>query len=347
VNRLKAGILGATGIVGQQYLRMLKNHPYFEVGGLFASSLSKGKRLKESAGFILTDDIEEFGDTCIEEANDEILKRDDIDLIFSALPSNMGGLEEKLSKKFPVITKSSSHRLDSLVPLIIPEVNPEHLTLIHEQRKQGKTGFISADPNCSTTQLAIPLKALEPFGISTVIVSTMQALSGAGYPGVSSLDASGNVTPYIEGEEEKIKAESAKILGALSPKCQLVASGMHIEAKCARIPVPDGHMENVFIKFKSRPKIEDVKDTLRNFRGPKNVQNLWSSPERPIILIDAPDRPQHRLDLMKGNGMSVVIGSVKESGDFLTFTSLSHNIIRGAAGGGVQHAELLHSEGYL
>ena len=347
MNRLKAGILGATGIVGQQYLRMLKNHPNFEVTGLFASSLSKGKNLKESAGFKLTDDVEEFGDMSIEKADEEILQRDDIDLIFSALPSNMGGLEETLSKKFPLITKSSSHRLDSDVPLIIPEVNPEHLTLINEQRKHGKAGFISADPNCSTTQLAIPLKALEPFGISQVIVSTMQALSGAGYPGVSSLDASGNVTPYIEGEEQKIKSESVKILGTLNAEGHLMLSGMCIEAKCARIPVPDGHMENVFIKFKSRPDIEDVRNALRNFRGTKKVQKLWSSPELPIILIDAPDRPQHRLDLMKGDGMSVVVGNVKMSGEFLTFTSLSHNIIRGAAGGGIQHAELLHSEGYL
>ena len=347
MSRLRAAILGATGIVGQKYLRILSRHPEFEVSALFASSHSGGKNLNEASNFMLPDDIAEFGEIRVEEASDRILERNDIDLIFSALPSSMGGLEEILSRKFPVITKSSSHRLDPDVPLIIPEVNPGHLLLIEEQKKGRKKGFISADPNCSTTQLAIPLKALEPFGIETVIVSTMQALSGAGYPGVSALDASGNVIPYIEGEEKKIEKESLKILGKIGMGGELTPSDLNITAKCSRVSVPDGHMENVFVRFCSSPEIDDVRDALIKFSGTRKVQHLYSSPEHPVIFIDSPDRPQPRLDLMKGEGMSVVVGGLRKSGGFYCFTSLSHNIIRGAAGGGVQHAELLLSEGYL
>ena len=347
MSKLRAGILGATGLVGQQFARIISDHPDFELAGLYASSLSSGKKYSESLKHISVQHgnyAKEMEVSSIEDIKADIVE---LDILFSSLPANMADIEAELSEKVPVITKSSAHRMDRDIPLIIPEVNPDHLQLLDIQRKRKKGGFLSSDPNCSTTQLVLALKPLEEFGIEWVNVTTMQALSGAGYPGVSSMDMMGNIIPHIEMEEEKMERETGKILGKFYKDQIVFAENPRIIAKCNRVPVIDGHMETVFVKLTYSPDISEVRKSLSNFKGAKASRGLHSSPDQINIVLDEVDRPQPRLDLMAGNGMSVVIGGLKKAGDVLTFTSLSHNIIRGAAGGAVLHAELLHRSGYI
>ena len=347
MSRLRAGILGATGLVGQQFARIISTHPAFELTGLYASTGSTGRKYSDSIKHMATELKEEVLDMKVASVDSISDMIHEVDVIFSSLPANMGDLERSISRSLPVITKSSAHRMDENVPLIIPEINPDHLALIDHQRRGGSVGFISADPNCSTTQLVLTLKPLERFGIEWVNVSTMQALSGAGYPGVSSMDMIGNIVPHIDQEEEKMESEPLKILGSLWENKSLRTATLNILASCNRVPVVDGHMETVFVKLRSDPDISEVARAMREFRGSEASRNLPSSPERVLVLTDEEGRPQPRLDLMNGGGMSVTVGKLRKSGDIISFTSLSHNTIRGAAGGGVLHAELLKSKGYI
>lgn len=349
--RWKVAILGATGAVGQRFVQLLYGHPWFEIEVLAASEKSAGKRYREACNWILESDMPlEVADMPVVNSDIESVKDcGDVDFVFSALPSDIAkSVEAKFASEYPVFSKASAHRLEEDVPLIIPEVNPEHLELIKIQKKRRKwSGFISTDPNCSTIQLAITLKPLMQFGLKRVIVSTMQALSGAGFPGVPSLSIIDNVVPYISGEEEKIEKETLKILGELDGY-KVNPANVQISASCNRVNVKDGHLECVFVELEDKPSLEMVKEAFRSFRGEPQRLKLPSAPENPIIVREETDRPQPRLDRDEGKGMSVVVGRIREDSVLtLKYICLGHNVIRGAAGAGLLSAELAAKKGYI
>jgi aspartate-semialdehyde dehydrogenase len=347
----KVALLGATGAVGQRFIQLLENHPWFEIEVLAASKHSANKKYREACRWRMETKIpKEISEMTVINTDLESVKRaGNVDFIFSALPGNIAGsIEEDFATEFPVISKASAHRMDPDIPLLIPEVNPEHLDIIpYQQKKRGWNGFISTDPNCSTIQLAISLKALSQFGVNKVIVSTMQALSGAGYPGVSSLDIIDNIIPFISGEEEKMEKETKKILGTYSMK-GIQPADMTISASCNRVNVKDGHLEVVYVDFEHETGIEEVMTAFRDFIGEPQRLNLPTAPEKPIILVEKLDRPQPRLDRYEGKGMSVVIGRVRNDPIMaIKFLCLGHNTIRGAAGAGILSGELLKVKGFL
>jgi aspartate-semialdehyde dehydrogenase len=349
--RREVAILGATGTVGQRFIELLRGHPWFEISVLAASERSAGKKYREACKWRMESSMpEEIGEMTVVNTNlEEVQKAGDIDFVFSALPGSVAGpVEEEFAVEYPVVSKASAHRMESDVPLIIPEVNPDHLQLIPIQKeKRGWNGFISTDPNCSTIQLAITLKALTKFGLEKVIVSTMQALSGAGYPGVPSLDIIDNVVPYISGEEEKIELETKKILGAFNGK-GIQAADVTISASCHRVNVKDGHLEAVYVELKEKPTVEEVKEAFRSFVGEPQRLKLPTAPENPIIVREETDRPQPRFDRDAGKGMSVVVGRVRRDPIMtVKYLCLGHNTIRGAAGAGILSAELMAKRGLI
>jgi len=351
--RLKreVAILGATGTVGQRFIELLQGHPWFEISVLAASERSAGKKYKEACKWRMETSMpEEIGEMTVVNTNlKEVQQSGNVDFVFSALPGSIAGpIEEEFAVEYPVVSKASAHRMDSDVPLIIPEVNPDHLQLIPVQKKKrGWNGFISTDPNCSTIQLAITLKALMKFGVEKLIVSTMQALSGAGYPGVPSLDIIDNVVPYISGEEEKMENETKKILGTFYGE-KVQPANITISASCHRVHVKDGHLEAVYVKLEQEPTIEEIKETFRNFIGEPQRLKLPTAPEKPIIVREKNDRPQPRFDRDAGNGMSVVVGRIRKDPIMtVKYLCLGHNTIRGAAGAGILSAELMVKKGLL
>jgi len=347
----KVAILGATGTVGQRFVQLLHNHPWFEIEVLAASERSAGKKYREACNWMLESEMPtEIADMQVVNSDVEsVEKAGEVDIVSSALPSNVAGpVEEEFARKYPVFSKASAHRLEEDVPLLIPEVNPDHLELLKIQKeKRGWNGFISTDPNCSTIQLAITLKPLTQFGLKKVIVSTMQAISGAGFPGVPSLSIIENVIPYISGEEEKIERETLKILGKLDGD-RVKPANIQISASCNRVNVKDGHLECVFVELEKKPSIEEVKEAFRNFKGEPQLLRLPSAPENPIIVKEEENRPQPRFDRNEGKGMSVVVGRIR-SDSVLTikYLCLGHNTIRGAAGAGLLSAELAAKKGYV
>jgi aspartate-semialdehyde dehydrogenase len=274
-------------------------------------------------------------------------KAGDVDLVFSSLPGDLAGpVEAEFAALYPVFSKASAHRMEKDVPLLIPEVNPEHVALIPIQKKaRGWKGFISTDPNCSTIQLAMSLKPLMNFGLEQVVVSTMQALSGAGYPGVPSLDIIDNVVPFIPKEEEKLESEPLKILGSFDGKAVRNASFL-LSSTCNRVCVKDGHLESVFAKLSSNPKLEEVEEAFAKFKGEPQKLKLPSAPENPIVVRKEPNRPQPRYDRDEGKGMSVVVGRIRKDPIMtVKYMCLGHNTIRGAAGAGILSAELVVAKG--
>ncbi len=347
----KVAVLGATGVVGQRFIQLLHNHPWFEVEVLAASEKSAGKRYGEICNWIIECEMpREIAEMYVVNSDvKSVEKAGNIDFVFSALPSDIAGsVEKEFAETYPVFSKASTHRLEEDIPLLIPEVNPEHLELVKIQRERRSwNGFISTDPNCSTIQLAITLKPLMQFGLKKVIVSTMQALSGAGFPGVSSLSIIDNVLPYIHDEEEKIEQETLKILGKLS-NGKIHLAKIHVSASCNRVNVKDGHLECVFVELEKKPSIEEVKKTFKNFKGEPQQLNLPSAPKSPIIVREEKDRPQPRFDRDEGKGMSIVVGRIrKDSVLTIKYLCLSHNTIRGAAGAGLLSAELANKKGYI
>lgn len=341
----KVAILGATGAVGQRFIELLQGHPWFDVAVLAASEKSAGKKYREACKWRLESEMpKEIGEMpVVNTALKEVKGADDVDFVFSALPGNIAGpVETEFAAELPVVSKASSHRMEADVPLLIPEVNPSHLGLIPVQRKnRGWKGFISTDPNCSTIQLAITLKALEGFGVKRLIVTTMQALSGAGYPGVPSLDIVDNVVPFISGEEEKMESETQKLLGTFDG-IQVTPAAMTISASCNRVDVKDGHLEAVFVELEQKPSVDEIKKAFRNFVSEPQKLKLPTAPEKPIIVREEVDRPQPRFDRGAGKGMSTVVGRVR-SDSIMTakYLCLGHNTIRGAAGAGILSAELM------
>jgi len=349
--RWRAGVLGATGVVGQRIVQLLDNHPWFELTEVAASERSAGKTYAEA----------EVGrwklDTSIPAVARDLPVREldtalDCDFVFSALDSSVAGpVEEEFARAgYAVVSNSRNHRMDADVPLLIPEVNPDHLAVLpHQQKARGySSGLLVTNPNCSTAGLVLALKPLEDaFGIEQVFVVTLQAISGAGYPGVPSLDILDNVIPYIGGEEEKLESEPLKLLGELEGG-RFVPAAMHVSAQCNRVDVLDGHLECVSVKLKRRASPGDVSEAFRTFRPPAQVQTLPSALEHPVVVLDEPDRPQPRRDRDLGNGLASVVGRVRACPLLdVKFLVLSHNLLRGAAGAALLNAELLAAQGYL
>ena len=340
----KVAILGATGAVGQRFIELLQDHPWFKIEVLAASERSAGKKYKNSCNWIMNSNLPvEIAEMPVVHADLESVRNaGNVELIFSALPGGLAGpVESEFAKELPVFSKASAHRMDVDVPLLIPEVNPDHLKLISYQKSnRGWDGFISTDPNCSTIQLAITLKPLMQFGLQNVTVSTMQALSGAGYPGVASLDIIDNVIPLIRGEESKLESEPRKILGDFAGS-KIIEANFVLSASCNRVNVKDGHLEAVFVNLDQNPSIGEIKKAFLEFSGEPQKLGLPSAPEKPIVIRSEPDRPQPRFDRKEGKGMSVTVGRIrKDPICTLKYLCLGHNTIRGAAGGGILSAEL-------
>jgi len=345
----KVAILGATGAVGQRFIQLLQGHPWFQIEVLAASERSAGKRYGQACSWVMESNLpKEIAEmTVADAAVDAVEKAGDIDLVFSSLPGDLAGpIESEFAALYPVFSKAGAHRMEKDVPLMISEVNPEHLALIPIQKRlRGWKGFISTDPNCSTIQLALSLKPLMNFGLKQVVVSTMQALSGAGYPGVPSLDIIDNVVPYIPKEEEKMESEALKILGTFDGNVVRNAD-FQLSASCNRVHVKDGHLESVFVKLDSEPSVEEVEEAFATFKGEPQELKLPSAPEHPIVVRKEPNRPQPRFDRDEGKGMSIVVGRVRKDPIMtMKYICLGHNTIRGAAGAGILSAELTVAKG--
>ncbi len=352
----KIGILGATGMVGQRFIQLLENHPWFQVTWLAASDRSSGKQYEDAVRWKLDTPIPaSVAKLPVSPATPEQNPDGVPQIIFAALDTDIA---RELEPKFAaagcaVISNSSAFRMQADVPLVIPEVNADHLTLIPQQKWNSsqtdsrKRGYIVTNPNCSAIGLVMALKPLaERFGLRSVFVSTMQAISGAGYPGVPSLDILGNVVPFIRNEEEKLEAETRRLLGKLENSTVTLLDAK-VSAHCNRVAVEDGHTESVSIELASKPSREEILAAWRDFQ-PLQGMNLPTAPTQPVEYNAAEDRPQPRLDRMRGRGMTATVGRLRPCSllDW-KFTVLSHNTIRGAAGAALLNAELLASQGKL
>ncbi len=348
-NKRKVAILGATGAVGQRYIQLLQGHPWFEISVLAASERSAGKKFKDACTWLMETDMpKEIGEMPV--ANIDVKSAEqtgDFDLVFTSLPGDLAGpVETQFGAMYPVFSKASAHRMEKDVPLIVPEINPEHAELVKVQQKQrGWKGYITTDPNCSTIGLAITLKPLVQFGIKQVMVTTMQALSGAGYPGVASLDIIDNVVPFISGEEDKMETEALKILGTFDGK-GIKYADFQMSASCNRVNVKDGHLESVFVKLDQEPSMQQIEEAFASFKGEPQALKLPSAPANPIIVRHEKNRPQPRFDRDAGCGQSVVVGRIRKDPIMtVKYMCLSHNTVRGAAGGGILSAELYVAKG--
>lgn len=337
--KYRVGILGATGTVGQRFCQLLENHPQFEITALAASDRSMGKPFAEACAWKLAGAMPENVKNITVQPIEPPL---DCDIVFSSLPSSVARETEQAFARagYPVISNSSSYRMDEDVPLLIAEINHEHLGLIpRQQEKRGfGKGFIVTNPNCAVVSFAPPLAALHrKFGVESAIVTTLQAISGAGYPGVSSMDIMDNVLPYIAGEEPKVETEAQKILGRFSGGV-IEKADFTVSAQCFRVPVLDGHTASVRVNLKKTATLEEVIEAMSNFSS----LDLYSSPKQFIKVCDEPSRPQPRLDRDFGGGMTISVGRLFPDNIFdYRFVALSHNTVRGAAGSAVLNAELL------
>ena len=342
---IEVGILGATGVVGQQFVSRLAQHPWFRCTWLAASERSEGKPYKSVAPWKLASPIpgtaaDRIVEACVPGRGPQV--------VFSGLDASVAGDIEGAfaAAGHIVVSNARNFRMDPLVPLLIPEVNADHLEIVDEQRRaKGWSGAVVTNPNCSTIVLAMALAPLRVFDIRTVVVSTMQAVSGAGYPGVPSLDILGNVVPYIGGEEEKMQTETLKILGTDGGR---VPHGAIVSAHTNRVPVLDGHTMTVSVDLGAKPSPADVLEALRGFRGRPQELGLPTAPQPAIVVKEEPNRPQPRLDADLGAGMAVSVGRVRACPVLQTrFVALGHNTVRGAAGAAILNAELMHAEKVL
>lgn len=345
MNRIPVAVLGATGTVGQQFVSLLEKHPQFSIVELVASPRNKGKRYKDACNWKLSHSVPSSVADMIVKTSDSALSAP---VLFSGLDSSVAGpIEERYAHDGHIIISNAvNHRMDPDVPLVIPEVNPEHFDLI---KKQPYKGVIITNSNCSTMFLTMVLAPLKrAFGLRAVHVTTMQAISGAGYPGVPAMDILSNVIPFILGEEEKMEQEAQKILGSVDE------TGLHpaeflLSAQCNRVPVYDGHTESVVVEFTDshKPDIETVRSILESFSGIPQELDLPSAPKHPIIVLDEPDRPQPRRDIYRDGGMVTFVGRLRTDpiAD-MKMVVLGHNTIRGAAGAAILNAEALVALGY-
>ncbi|KAI0873296.1 aspartate-semialdehyde dehydrogenase [Hypoxylon argillaceum] len=354
----KCGVLGATGSVGQRFILLLSQHPHFVLHAVGASSRSAGKKYKDAVRWKQASPIGAVGELVVRECKASEFA--DCDVVFSGLDSDVAGEIEMefLKANLAVFSNAKNYRRDPLVPLVVPTVNLPHLDLIPHQRRQHglEKGFLVCNSNCAVIGLVIPFAALQArFGpVDTVSVVTMQAVSGAGYPGVSSMDVLDNVVPFISGEEDKLETEARKILGALNADATacVAQDALRVSAACNRVPVLDGHTACVSLRFRARPPpaAEDVKDALRSYVSEAETLGCPSAPSPAIMVFDDPDRPQPRLDRDLGRGYTVSVGRVREdeSGIFdIKFVALSHNTVIGAAGSSILNAEAAVLKGFI
>ena len=347
-NRIPVGILGATGAVGQRFVQLLSQHPWFEVTALAASQRSAGKRYKDAANWVISGDPPEgVGDMVIQPLTPNL----PVKLVFSAVPSSVAKeIEPQFARAgYAVCSNASTFRPVDDVPLLIPEVNASHLGMIAKQRaNRGWSGLIVTSPNCTITGVVMALKPLhEVYKVRKVFMASMQAVSGAGYPGVASLDIMGNVIPYVAGEEEKFQQELSKMLGIVeNGTCNF--ADIVLSAHANRVPVVDGHTVSVSVGFAEEPSVEDALTLMREYRGDAVCHKLPSAPPHPLAVMMQPDRPQPRRDRDAEGGMVVSVGRVRPCPLLdLRMTTVTHNTLRGAASGAVLNAELLVVEGFV
>jgi len=344
---IEVGILGATGMVGQQFIALLSSHPWFRVRWLGASQRSEGKAYRDAAAWRLPAALdEEIARMPVDAATPGRAPK----LVFSGLDASVAGeIEGAFAEAgHTIVSNARNYRMDDLVPLLIPEINADHLALLSAQAAaRGWKGRIITNPNCSTMVLSIALAPLRQFGLKTVMITTLQAVSGAGYPGVASWDILGNVIPFIDGEEEKIETETQKILGCLGDK-RIDPHPVTISAQTTRVAVHDGHTESISVGFEHRPSADAVVDAFRAFKGRPQELDLPSAPKPPIVYLTERNRPQPALDAGRGGGMTITVGRLRPCPvlDY-KFIALGHNTIRGAAGAAILNAELMHREGLL
>ena len=348
-NKVPVGVLGATGAVGQKFVTLLENHPWFELTELAASDRSAGRPYKEAVAWRQYKPIPaSLKDKVVKPCEPHL----DCKVVFSGLDSSVAGeIEENFAQAgYIVVSNSKNHRMDEDVPLLIPEVNPEHLALIKTQReRRGWTGALVTNPNCSVIGLVMALAPIHrALGVRRLVVTTMQALSGAGYPGPSAIDMLGNVIPYIgSDEEEKVEIEPLKIMGSVDGD-HIRFADCRISAHTNRVFVEDGHMECVSLELEKKAAPDEVARVLSGFMSLPQELKLPFAPERPVIVTGDRDRPQPRFDRDAGNGMSAVVGRIRECPVFdIRFVVLSHNTIRGAAGAAILNAELMKAQGYF
>jgi aspartate-semialdehyde dehydrogenase len=352
-DKVSVAVLGATGMIGQRFVEMLEDHPYFDIEGLYASERSAGKRFGDTLK------VRDY--TYRQETLDRRIEVMDLDriakhcrLAFSGIPTELAGpTETELAQKgVAVFTNAGAHRMDAHVPIIVPEVNCAQLVSVKDQDTYASGGYIVTNANCASTGIVVPLCALRnAFGLKEVFVSTYQAISGAGYPGVPSLDIVGNVIPFISHEEEKMESELAKMLGTYS------AGGFHpadfkVMANCARVPVVDGHTESLVLALRDSPSLEEVAKVLADYRGEPQQLRLPSAPEQPVIVRTEPNRPQPAFDVMAGSpararGMATTVGRIRQSNGYYKMFALSHNTLRGGAGGSMMNAEYAYRKNLL
>ena len=358
--RIKVGVIGATGMIGQVYLKLLSRHPWFEVVYLAASPNSAGKKYADAVAgrWHMNEDIPAaYRDIVVEDASNVSKAAGKCRLIFSAVEMDKKAIlaleEEYAGKGFAVVSNNSAHRSTEDVPVMVPEINHSHLGIISQQRKQRgwKQGLLVVKPNCSIQSYMLPIYALIKAGypIDKMILSTMQAVSGAGYPGPASIDLIDNVLPTLAGEEDKSEVEPAKILGRIEGGKIVSDTSIKISAHCNRVPVSDGHIACVSLKFAGKkPGMDEIIDIWRNFTSLPQELKLPTAPVPPIIYRDEPDRPQPVKDRWAGNGMAVTVGRLRPCNVFdIRFVGLHHNTVRGAAGGSILTAELLVAKGLV
>ncbi len=358
--KIKAGVIGATGMVGQNYIRLLEGHPWFEVTYVAASSRSANKTYREAVAgrWQMRSDIPEaVADLMVGDAADVEAAVKECDFVFSAV-----SLDKAETRKvedayaaagLPVVSNNSAHRHTDDVPMLIPEVNADHVDIIKTQQANHgwDKGFVAVKPNCSLQSYLTPIFALQQAGypVSRVILTTLQAVSGAGYPGVPSLDMIDNIVPYIGGEEEKSEVEPLKILGKIEDGKFVQDDSIKLSAHCNRVPVVDGHTACVSLEFADKkPSIDEIKKIWKDFSAEPQERELPFAPKQAIIYREEPNRPQPARDRDAGNGMAVTVGRLRECNVFdVRFVGMSHNTVRGAAGGGILNAELLKARGFI
>lgn len=351
--KINVAVLGATGMIGQRFVEMLEDHPYFNIEGLYASERSEGKKFGETLK------VRDYAYK--QETLDMKISRMDIDRIakhcriaFSGIPSELAGpTETELAQKgVAVFTNAGSHRMDAHVPIIVPEVNVGQFDSVKDQDTYANGGYIVTNANCSSTGIVVPLKAMQDaYGLKQVFVSTYQAISGAGYPGVPSLDIMGNVIPFISHEEEKMETELCKMLGTYA-NGKFEFADFKVMANCARVPVVDGHTESLVLDLDAQPSLDELAKCLADFRGEPQKLELPSAPRQPIIVMTEQNRPQAIYDVYAGSpararGMSTSVGRIRQSNGYYKIWALSHNTLRGGAGGSMLNAEYAYRKGIL
>lgn len=346
--RIPVAVLGATGSVGQRFVQLLENHPWFRLAEVVASERSAGKSYGDAADWRLDTLLPESAATLtVRELGADLESR----LVFSGLDSSVAGEAEDLyaNRGCVVVSNSKNHRMDDDVPLLIPEINPDHIDAIERQKKRRKSrGYIVTNPNCSTIGLAMAIAPLErQFGVKTLHVTTMQAISGAGYAGVASYAILDNVIPYISGEESKIESEPRKILGSWDG-AKFVAMDCTISAQVNRVPTIDGHLMSISLALRQKASLDDMRRSIESFTGEPQKRELPSAPKHPLHFVEGDDRPQPRLDRDRENGMAVSVGRLRPCPILdIRMVALVHNTIRGAAGAALLNAELLEARGLL